>query len=131
MGGGEGVADVEICQRRELFHKQRLGLLFVGELQLHLEERLLFRDVADVVQEENLAVLQIADHLPGRRAADVVDPLNRAAEKALENFGVRAGAVEVFILDVAALVGQEHELCALIGELADGRCAGLDAGGAL
>ena len=114
MRGGKRVAHIQIGQRRKLFDQQRFRLLFMGQVQPGLKERLLLRDIADIVQKKNFAVFQLPDHLAGRRAADVVDPPDRTVKQLRKHLRVRTGAVEILIFDVAALMGQNHKLCALV-----------------
>ena len=121
------VADVEIRQRRELFHHLRSRLLLVAQAQLHFKERLFLRAEANVVHEENLAVFHCANGFPRRRAADVLHPAHLPAEQLGKNPRVRAGAVEVLIFDVAALMRQQDGARALLRELPHGGHAGCDA----
>ncbi len=81
MGGGEGVADVQVGERRQLAHHQRLRLLLGGELELPLEERELLGDEAHVVEQQHLAVGERGDALAGGRPDDVVDEADGPADE--------------------------------------------------
>ena len=91
MGGGEGVADVEVRQGGQLLHQQGFRLLLVGQAELHFEEGLLLGHEADVVQEEDFAVFQIPDRRPGGGAADVVDPPDLPSQEGFQYFRVGLG----------------------------------------
>ena len=58
VGGGEGVAHVQIPQRRQLAHHLGLGLLGVGQLQVLFKQGLLLGAKAHVVQQQRFPVLQ-------------------------------------------------------------------------
>ena len=110
VGGGEGVADVEVRQGGQLLHQQGFRLLLVGQAELHFEEGLLLGHEADVVQKEDFAVFQIPDRRPGGGAADVVDPLHFFAQQAGQYLRMGLRRIIILIFDVAALVGQEDHL---------------------
>ena len=112
--GSKCVADIIVCQRRQLLHKQRFSLLLMRELQLHLEERLLLGNIAHVVQQQNFSVLESADFFARSRPAHVVDPLYGAFQQAAEHVRVWAGAVKILVFNIAALMGEQNELCALV-----------------
>ena len=70
VDGRERVAHVQVGERRQLAHEERLGLVFGREVELGLEERQLFADEAHVVEQQHLAVgegLDGARARPGRR----------------------------------------------------------------
>ena len=71
--GGERVADVEVGERRQLAHHQRLGLVLRREVELALEERELLAAEAHVVEQQDVAVREPADRFARGRPADVVD----------------------------------------------------------
>ena len=82
----------------------------MGQAELHLEEDLLLRHEADVIQKEDLAVLQLQDRRPGGGAAHVVDPVDLFLQQTAEYLRVGLCRIVVFVFDVAALVGQEDHL---------------------
>ena len=57
------------------------------------------------------------------RAADVVDELHRPPDELGQHRRVRLGGGVVVVLEVAALVGEQHDPGALLGELAHRRGA--------
>ena len=126
MGRREGIADVEVRQRGQLLHQQGFRLLLMGQSQLLFEEGLLLGDEADVVQQQDFSVLEGPDLLPGGGAAHVVDPLHIPFQQPLQHRRVGLGCVEVFVLNVAALVGKQHHLRALVRKLTDGGDTGGD-----
>ena len=126
VGGGEGVAHVQVRQRRQLAHQQGLGLLLVGQLQALLKQGLLLRQKAHIVQQEDLPVPQRLDGRPGGGAAHVVNPLHLPAQQAAQDLGVGLCGPVVLILDVAALVGQQDHPGPPVRQLPDRGHAGLD-----
>ena len=103
----------------------------MGQVQLRFKERLLLGDETDVVQQQDLPFLQTPDRLPGGGTAHVVDPLDLPAQQLRQHGGMGLGGVEILILDVASLMGHEHQFCALVRKLPDGGHAGADAVDAL
>ena len=81
MGRRKGVAHVEVAQGGQLLHQQGLGLLLVGQAQLHLEEGLLLRHEPHVIEEQHFALPERGDGCPGRGPAHVVDPLYLPAQE--------------------------------------------------
>ena len=126
MSRRESVADVEIRQGGQLLHQQGFRLLLVGQSQLLFEEGLLLGDKADVVQQKDLSVLERPDLLPGGGAAHVVDPLHLPFQQTLQHRRVGPGCVEILVLNVAALMSQQHHLRAFVGKLSDGGDTGGD-----
>ena len=124
--GGKGVADVEVGERRQLAHHQRLGLVLGRELELALEQRELLAAEAHVVEEQDLAVREPADRVARGRPADVVDEPHVAAGELAHHRGVGLGRGVVVVLEVAALVGEQDDARAGLRELADGRRAALE-----
>ena len=120
VGRGKGVADIQVSQRSQLFHQQCLSLLFVGQLQLPLEEGLFFSNIAHIVQQQDLAILQGGDLGSGGGAADIVDPLDFPLQQPCQHGCMGLGGVVVLIFDVAALMGQQHQLGTLVGKLPQG-----------
>ena len=49
MGGGEGIAHVQVRQGRQLFYQEGFGLLPMGQAELHFKKGLLLRHKADIV----------------------------------------------------------------------------------
>ena len=127
MRGRKCVAYIVVGQRRERAHDQGLGLLFMAQLERALKQSLFLGDKPDVVQQQDLALLEVADGLLGRRAAYVGQELDRRADQALQHFGVRPQRIEILVFDVAALVGQHDGLCALVVQFAQGGRTAADA----
>ena len=110
VGCRERVTDIQVSQRRELAHDLRLRLLLMRQLQLQLEQGLLFTAEAHIVQQDHLAVFHSGNRFPRRGAAHILDPRNLFSDQGRENLRMRSGTVEVLVFDVAALMGHHDDL---------------------
>ena len=104
MGGSKGLAHVIIGQRGQLAHQPSLRHLCRGQLDLVDKGGDLLDQIADIVQQEDVAILQLSHFQQGGGTDDVVDESDRATEQFGETQCVRSQRNDVFvILDIALM----------------------------
>ena len=119
MGGRKGIAHIKVSQGSQFVHQQGLSLLFMAQLQLHLEEGLLLGDISYIVQEKDFSVLQVPDGFPSSRSAYIIDKLHRSSQKLLQHSSMRSGSIEILIFNIAALMSHHYHLGSLLRQLTD------------
>ena len=127
MRRGEGIVHVEIAQRRKTPHEPGVEHLGSLELDRALEGRNLLREIAQVAENDGLALPQGADGLQRPGAADVVyirDLPARERGKLLRVLGQR---YQILVVERVALVGDERHLGPALEKPIQGRHRLLDA----
>ena len=124
---GEGVVDVEVEQRRQVAHQVGVRHLLRRQLDVTLEGGHLFGQVAQVVEQQDVAVAQGLDGPPGHRAGHVVHEAHRPAQPPRQGGGVLGQVDEVVVVEGVALVGDQHHARPAVGEVADRGHALVDA----
>ncbi len=115
MGGGEGVVDVEIAERRQR-RDEIAFVLFLAGVE------------AGILEEQDVAVLHLrhrgrrvgADAIVGEGDRTAEDGADRRHDLFQRHLGIRLALR-------AAEMGEQDRLAALVGDFVDGRCDGTDA----
>ena len=107
VGGGNGLADEKVGQWRQVPHQPCLGHLLWREFDKVGKGGDFFGQIAHVVEQQQIAVLQRLDALDGRRPGDVVDKADRAPSNSASRSAWGASETRLLIVLSIALVGQD------------------------
>ncbi len=116
---GECIVDERVAQRPQLAHHGRLRLLLEAERDGLLEDDRLFGMLADVVEQQDIAGLEVTDAPARGRPGDIVNEVHLAADVLGQQPRVLAQGGEVLEVHRIALVREHHDLRPLAGQLGD------------